>query len=148
MSDFELNDLAGQSWRLSEVHGDIVIINYGSMYCGFCIEQYPHYQQLVNEYSEDEDVTFLAINMDDNHQSVRRWYDDGDYSFTVLLDEGTGIENSIYGTPTILIIDRLGRLQYRAVGFGDAEHFLEEMRLRIEALRGHSTLTSSVFPSF
>jgi len=132
---FELADTAGKTWRLSELKGKIVVVNFWSMYCGWCIAEFPHYQQLVNGYKSENDVVFLAISTDADPAAVKMWLKEKGYDFTVLHDKESSIAYQVNGTPTALVIGPDGKQAYRAVGFVGPEKWAKEMRLRIEALR-------------
>jgi tetratricopeptide (TPR) repeat protein len=132
---FELMDTAGKTWRLGELKGKIVVVNYWSMYCGWCVAEFPHYQQLVNGYQQDKDVVFLAVSIDSDPSAVKLWLKEKGYEFTVLHDKESSIAYQVNGTPTALVIGPDGKLVYRAVGFTGPEKWIREMRLRIEALR-------------
>lgn len=133
--DFALADLDGAEWRLSELLGRVVVINFWATWCGPCIAEMPHYQGLVDAYADAEEVVFLAISTDSDVAAVPRFMERGGYDFTVLLDQDAAGDFDISGVPATFIVGRDGMIKYRTSGFPGAERYLRYMRLRIEALR-------------
>jgi hypothetical protein len=63
-------------------------------------------------------LAVLAVNMGEPRELVRRWVRDRGVTARVLLDP-TGAATAAYrvtGTPTVILVDRAGRLVGRAVG--------------------------------
>ena len=133
--DFNLTDTEGNEWRLSDLRGKVVLLNYWATWCGPCRQEFPHYRDLVNSYASAKDVEFLAINTDNDHSEARDFLEEHDYRFTVLFDEGSATDFHVTGIPAHFILGPEGRIQYFASGFPGAEHYNKEMRWRIEALR-------------
>ena len=133
--DFILTDTKGNQWRLSELHGKVVVLNYWATWCGPCRAEFPHYSSIVDSYASADDVVFLAITTDEDHSLTREFLTENDYRFTVLFDEGSATDFHVTGIPAHFILGPEGRIQYATSGFHGAERFNEEMHLRIEALR-------------
>ena len=133
--DFNLTDTNGNAWRLSDLRGKVVLLNYWATWCGPCRSEFPHYRDLVASYASADDVVFLAITTDVDHSETREFLAENDYRFTVLFDEGSATDFHVLGIPAHFILGPEGRIQYTTSGFPGAERYNEEMRWRIEALR-------------
>ena len=133
--DFELEDTAGATWRLSELAGRVVVLNYWATWCAPCIAEMPYYQSLVDEYAASTDVVFLAISTDRDISVVAPFIAQGGYDFTVLYDRDSAGAFDISGVPATIVIGADGLIKYRTAGFPGPTPYLHEMRLRIEALR-------------
>ncbi|MYI84264.1 MAG: redoxin domain-containing protein [Rhodothermaceae bacterium] len=133
--DFDLTDTEGNQWRLSELHGKVIVLNYWATWCGPCRQEFPHYSSMVDSYASAEDVVFLAITTDTDHSLTREFLTENDYRFTVLFDEGSATDFHVTGIPAHFILGPEGRIQYATSGFPGAEKYNEEMHWRIEALR-------------
>ena len=134
--DFNLTDTEGNQWRLSELQGKVVVLNYWATWCGPCRQEFPHYSSMVDSYASADDVVFLAITTDNDHSLTRDFLTENNYRFTVLFDEGSTTDFNVNGIPAHFILGPGGRIQYATSGFPGAERYNEEMRLRIDALRG------------
>ena len=132
--DFELDDTAAGTWRLSDLAGKVVVLNYWATWCGPCIAEMPYYQQLVDEYAGAEDVVFLAISTDSDPSVVAPFIEKRGHTFTVLYDQGSAVNFHVTGTPASFVIGKDGLIKYRTSGFPGPERYLNEMGLRIEAL--------------
>lgn len=133
--DFELGDTAGGTWRLSDLAGKVVVLNYWATWCGPCIAEMLYYQSLVEEYSDATDVVFLAISTDSDSAVVAPFIDQNGYTFHVLFDQGSATDFGISGVPASFLIGKDGLIKYRTIGFPGPQPYLHEMRLRIDVLR-------------
>lgn len=133
--DFELGDTEGGTWRLSELAGKVVVLNYWATWCGPCIAEMPYYQGLVDEYSDATDVVFLAISTDSDPSVVAPFIDQSGYTFPVLFDQESAADFRISGVPASFLIGKDGLIKYRTTGFPGPQLYLREMHLRIDALR-------------
>ena len=133
--NFELKDLKGKVWRLEDLKGSVVVLNYWATWCAPCIAEFPQFQKLVKEYANQSDVIFLAVAVDDDPQQVKTWLQGKDYDFNVLLDQKTAINYKVNSYPTAFILAPDGSIAYRTTGFPGNARYLKEMRLRIDALR-------------
>ena len=88
--DFTLNDLDGNSYSLSDLHGRPVIINFWATWCAPCRVEMPELQAAFEKYQE-EGLVVLAVDNAEPADAVRRFfYEEMDLTFTPLLDqEGT-----------------------------------------------------------
>ncbi|MCY3970974.1 MAG: redoxin domain-containing protein [Acidobacteria bacterium] len=132
--DFELADTLGEDWRLSDLVGKTVVLNYWATWCGPCRAELPHYAELAESYASREDVVFLAITTDANQSVARDFLEEHGYEFTTLFDEGSATDFNITGIPATIVIGPEGRIQYRAGGFPGKERYEREMRWRIDEL--------------
>jgi thiol-disulfide isomerase/thioredoxin len=65
--------------------------------------------------------TVLAINIKENRSTVATWVKENNVTTTVLLDIDGKVTSAyrVTGTPTVVLIDRNGRMVGRAVGQRD-----------------------------
>ena len=133
--DFALTGLDGNRWRLADLAGKVVVLNFWATWCGPCRTEMPHYQELVNAYAPEDDVVFLAITTDGDPAVTRSFLGANGYEFPTLLDDGTSTDYQVTGVPSHFVIDPGGRLQFVGQGFTNPERYAREMRWRIEALR-------------
>lgn len=104
--DFTLTSLEGSPVSLSQFSGQPVVINYWATWCPPCRIEMPH---LIKAYEQEEgQVVFLAISVDEPAATVRRFAQEHDIPFTILLDEG-GKVASDYGVSSIPVTFFIGR---------------------------------------
>ncbi|MBK6899323.1 MAG: TlpA family protein disulfide reductase [bacterium] len=67
--DFTVTTLEGKTLRLSELRGQVVVVDYWATWCGPCRIAMPHLQKLHEEY-QSQGVTVLALSVDQKGPSV------------------------------------------------------------------------------
>jgi thiol-disulfide isomerase/thioredoxin len=122
-AEFALPGLDGESHRLSELRGKVVLINFWATWCPPCREEMPSMQRLY-ESLEGEDFEVLAVNVGEREPNVfsyARGEIGTELTFPILLDpEAKVIERfPVRGLPTSFLVDKQGRLAYKAVGGRD-----------------------------
>ncbi|HFQ13317.1 MAG TPA: TlpA family protein disulfide reductase [Gammaproteobacteria bacterium] len=119
--DFGLTNLAGQSVRLSDYRGRLVLLNFWATFCGPCRREMPALQALWQSYRE-QGLVVLALAADrGGPQTVAEFVAEGGYRFPVLLD-GEGEVRKRYevrALPTSYLIGRDGRFIGRIIGERD-----------------------------
>ncbi len=129
---FRLDPLEGKPISLASLKGKVVVVNFWGIWCGYCVEELPEYQQLARKYAGDPRVAVLTINNDGNPDQVRKWMRSKKFDFPVLLDNGFSKKEKVRAWPTTWFIDPQGRMAFKKEGW--TEHLLEEFSWRIDAL--------------
>jgi thiol-disulfide isomerase/thioredoxin len=122
----------GKPVSAASLKGKVVVVNFWGIWCGYCIEELPEYQQLARKYANDPRVVVLTINNDGNAEKVRKWMRSKQFDFTVLNDGGFAERQRVKAWPTTWFIDPQGRIAFKKEGW--TEHLLEEFGWRIDAL--------------
>jgi len=114
--DFELKDIDDNIFKLSELQGKTVIVNFWSMGCKFCLQEMPDFDAFNK--SKSEDVVLLMVNLDTDARKVPTYIKNQEYGFTVLLDEeaSTVKPYMIRGVPTTIIVGKDGKIAFRMEG--------------------------------
>jgi peroxiredoxin len=115
--DFTLQDLSGQTVKLSSFRGRAVYIDFWATWCGPCKAALPGLQELTDEF-KNQGLEIVTIDQGEGLDQVRSFIERKKYSFQVLLDPDSAVGN-IYGVralPTSVFIDRNGIVQSISVG--------------------------------
>lgn len=135
-TDFTLKNLNGKEVSLSDYRGRLVFLNFWATWCPPCRMEMPSMEKLYQRF-KDDDFVMLAVDLRESQKIVKKFVDDYELNFTILLDSDGRIGDT-YGVraiPTTYLIDRQGRLIGKAVGARDwasqeafklIEHLLEE----------------------
>ncbi|BAU54202.1 TlpA family protein disulfide reductase [Mucilaginibacter gotjawali] len=142
---FNLKDLNGKSYSLSDLKGKVVIVDFWATWCGPCKASLPGMQMAVNKYKDDPNVIFLFVdtweNGDDFITGVKKFIADNKYVFNVLIDEkgSDGRQSKVVGSfgvegiPTKFIIDKNGHIRFKYVGYsGTPEKLVDEVANMVE----------------
>ena len=129
--DFNLPTADGGTVRLADLKGKPVLINFWATWCQPCREEMPAMQELYEQY-RDRGLMILAVDMEEDLRPVRRWIDQGGYTFTFLLDsEGEQVKRyNINASPTSYFVGRDGVIRDLKLGALSRT----EMQTKIEKL--------------
>ncbi len=138
--DFTLKDLDGNSVRLSDYKGNVILLNLWATYCGPCRTEMPSLNGLMKKMA-DYKFVILTISIDPGKgEKVRRFMEKNGYALKVLHDPKKEISALYYftGIPTTYIIDMNGIIVDKAIGSEDWES-----GYRIDQLKALSTVSGS-----
>ena len=62
--NFVLKDQYGQDWQLYEHHGDIVVLDFSTMWCGVCMSAATHVQDFQDQYGPNN-VVWVTVLLQD-----------------------------------------------------------------------------------
>jgi thiol-disulfide isomerase/thioredoxin len=115
--DFGLQDLSGETHRLSDFNGKVVFLNFWATWCGPCRFEMPSMEKLYQKLNA-KGLEIVAVNLQEDRKTVQRFVDELGVSFPVLLDT-TGRIGATYGArsiPTTYIVDREGFVIAGSIG--------------------------------
>jgi peroxiredoxin len=127
--DFELDDLDGNSVRLSNLRGTPVMLNFWATWCGPCRSEMADIQSVYEEWAT-EDLALLTVNMGGSSSRVAEFLDSQELSLPVLLDTKEKVADAynIRYVPTTFFIDTDGVIQAVKVGaFPDQDSIETEL---------------------
>ena len=67
----QLTDLGGKVWRLAELRGKVVLINFWASWCEPCRAEMPSLQRLADRHTQD--LVVLAVNLKESTQTVQQF---------------------------------------------------------------------------
>ena len=125
--DFALQDIHGQTVRLSDLRGQPVLVNFWSSWCPPCQAEMPALQRVHEAYGE-QGYMILAINTtyQDSEAAALSFLQERGLTFPVLLewDSETSRLYEVRSLPTTFFIDREGVIRDVVVGGPMAEGML------------------------
>ncbi len=132
--DFNLSTLAGETFTLSSLKGQAIIINLWATWCPPCRAEMPAMQKLYEEY-KNQGLIILAVNMtyQDTSSDIAPFINKYGLTFPILLDE-TGEIARLYqlnSLPSSYFINRAGIISEVVIGGPMSEALL---RTRIEKI--------------
>ncbi len=119
MEDFELPTMAGETMKLSDHKGKVVLVNFWATWCPPCREEMPGIHNVWMQL-KDRGFEVLAVNLGEDAEDVDRFvFEYGlENSFPFLLDSESEAMKSlnVKGLPTTFIVDKEGNKYYEALG--------------------------------
>jgi len=110
-------DTQGKAWRLSDLRGRAVLLNFWASWCEPCRAEMPTLQQIADFYGSDK-LLVLAINFKEHPTRAIQFAASTGLSLPVLLDP-QGQTARAWGVkvfPTTVLVDRQGRPRQRVQG--------------------------------
>ena len=120
--DFALSDFSGKTYRLEELAGKVVLLDFWATWCKPCRIDLPHVEALADEFGE-QGLVVLGINAEPERRS-RPFFEQQGYRFPSLVDLGARVSRQYFvgSLPTLVIIDREGKIDSYLVGLQPDEH--------------------------
>lgn len=113
--------LDGESFALSKLAGNIVVINVWGSWCAPCRSETPDLVRLANE-DASRGVRFVGINTRDNPDAAKAFVRSFKVPYPSVKDENGGVLLAFRDTipttvvPTTVVVDRQGRVAARVIG--------------------------------
>jgi peroxiredoxin len=131
--DFELENLQGNTVKLSDFRGKKVILNFWATWCPPCKEEMPDMEEFYKKAGED--VIILAVNIDPQY-NVSKFIKEVGITFPVLLDKKDTVNNmyQVITIPTTYFIDEKGIIRKKYLSAMNKEIILEYLK-KVETLK-------------
>lgn len=115
--DFTLVGFDGRSITLSELRGQVVVINFWASWCLPCREEAAYLEQTWRKY-RDRDVTFIGVDWVDTEKEALAYIAEFDITYPNGPDLGTRIAQAyrIQGVPETFFVDKIGKLRGVHIG--------------------------------
>ena len=114
--DFEAEDVNGKAFRLDQLEGKVVLLNFWGIWCKSCRQEIPHLVSL-DERLRERGLVVLGADYGDAPEDLPAFIEELGMSYPVLLDDGLADDYEVLVYPTSIVIDRAGRVRYRVEGF-------------------------------
>lgn len=129
--DFTLKSNSGENLRLSELRGEVVLINFWASWCGPCRQEMPILSELHDKYKA-MGFTVLGINVEQNPGEARKLLKELPVSFPVLFDSDSTVSRQydVVAMPSTVLVDRDGNVRYLHKGYkpGLENTYVEQVR--------------------
>jgi peroxiredoxin len=127
-----------KTWRLSELRGKVVLVNFWATWCPPCRKELPSMERLWRQF-KDQGLVVLGVNVAEDGNAVFAFSNglETPLTFPLLLDEDGSVTQSwpVQGLPTTYLVDKKGRIAFGAIGGRefDSPAIVEQVRQLLAA---------------
>jgi len=112
--DFDVTDIKGNTYKLSDLKGKIVVLNFWFTTCPPCVMEIPELNKIASKYKKSG-VVFLAITFE-NKDKVNNFIKEHPFYFNLIADATMVRKYGINGFPTSILIDKEGKIMFKKTG--------------------------------
>jgi len=117
-ADFVLRKApGGDAYPLRGLKGKVLVVNFWATWCGPCHELEPMFARVAADFLANPDVFFLAANCDEDESVARSYLEAAKPHTPAFFADGLDRFFSVNAFPTVMVIDRSGKIAYRSDGF-------------------------------
>ncbi len=115
--DFTLTSFDGETITLSELRGQVVIVNFWASWCPPCREEAPYLEATWRKY-KDQGVVFIGVDYVDTETAALAYIEEFDITYFNGPDVGTRISYAynMQGVPETFFIAKNGEIRGVKIG--------------------------------
>ena len=132
---FVLRKMDGSGVPLASWRGKVLVLSFWATWCGPCRELEPQFVQVAKNYAGNADIAFYAVNTDEDESLVVPFLSHEKWDVPVVYADGLDDFVKVQSLPTVLVLDRSGKITYRINGY-PPEGFAENLTNAIQAAFG------------
>jgi peroxiredoxin len=124
--DFKMEFTDGQKTKLSELRGQIVILQFTASWCSVCRLEMPHLEKDVWQKYKDQNVLLIGVDRDEPLETVIAFQKKIGTTYPLALDPGANIfglfANKDAGVTRNVVIDKTGKIVFLTRLFEEKEY--------------------------
>jgi peroxiredoxin len=128
---FALPDLEGKIVRPDQFRGRVVLVDLWATWCKPCALSLPIYAKLARELGP-AGLTVIGVSIDEDDETLRDYLTEHPLPFAILRDPEQSLPAQIKAEamPTLVLMDRDGRIAYVHSSFREGEEVAIEQEIR------------------
>ena len=133
--DFTLSSTSGNTIKLSDYRGKVVVLDFWATWCPPCKAEIPDFIKLYSKY-KDDGFQMLGVSLDQGGlKDVVPFIKDHGINYPIVLgtEEIVSAYGGIRGIPTTFVIDKKGYIRDEFVGYRPASVFEKDIQQFVKA---------------
>lgn len=127
--DFTLKDMNGADYRMADLKGKVVLVNFWASWCAPCLAEIPEFIKVREEYHE-KGFEIVGISTDDTPEQLKAFAEKTKTNYplvqvTAEVEEAFG---PVFGLPTSVLVARDGSVCKRHFGPLSKEQLEKELK--------------------
>ena len=130
---FDLAARDGGRVALSDLKGQVVMVNFWATWCGPCRQEMPHLEALYQRYN-GLGFTLLGVNVEEDSSGADEFLAETPVSFPILFDPENKVSElyNVVAMPSTVLIDKGGNMRF--IHHGYQPGYEDEYQSQIRAL--------------
>ena len=118
--DITLTALSGESIRIADLKGQVVLLDFWASWCIPCRRSFPEVDALHREL-QPKGLTVIAVNVDEQQKNAYTFLEKYPHTMTVAFDPKGAAARAfdLQAMPSSMIVDRRGRIRFTHEGYTD-----------------------------
>jgi peroxiredoxin len=112
--DFVINEAGGKTYKLSDLKGKVVMLQFTASWCSVCRTEMPFIEKEIWQEKKSAGLVVLGIDRDEPVDKVLKFKKDIGVSYPLVLDPGADIfglyAEKAAGVTRNVVIDRSGKI--------------------------------------
>ena len=133
---FVVRQIDGTPVPFAPLRGRVMVLSFWATWCGPCRELEPLFSQVALAYAGRTDIAFYAVNVDEDETLVKPFVEAQKWTMPEIYADGLDDLLRVVALPTVIILDRGGKIAYRANGY-QSEQFEERLTTAVENTLHH-----------
>lgn len=132
--DVAFKTMDGNELRLSDLRGQVVLINFWATWCGPCRAEIPELKKMQDELG-NQGLKIVGVSWDDTRDLIEGFeQDNGKFNYSIATGgDAIGAQfGGVRAFPTSFIIDRSGRIRETILGERDRAGFERSVKPLLE----------------
>ncbi len=140
-SSFAISSFDGHILNSSDLRGHVVVLAFWTTWCLPCQWELPELDAVYARFKSDPQVMFFAVNTgwEDTTEKARRYWAARKFTLPGAFDTGGAARAlGVDSLPTVVLLDRDGRLRLAHYGYDSSEHVGELISTGVNELTGRA----------
>ncbi|PLX24090.1 MAG: redoxin [Salinivirgaceae bacterium] len=112
--DFTINEVSGKSYKLSDLRGNVVMLQFTASWCSVCRKEMPFIESEIWKTQKDNGLKVIGIDRDEPVEKAKELVDATGITYPIALDPGADIfakfAEKKAGVTRNIIINREGKI--------------------------------------